>query len=392
MVGTETILVTGGAGFIGSHTCVELLAQGYRVVALDSLINSHPEAIARIRRIAGGELAFVRGDACSLETLEQLFDAHHRRRHPFRGAQAVGDSVRTPLAYYRNNLISLLNLLEVMRTRQVKTLVFSSSATVYGDPATVPLDETAPLSATNPYAQTKLAGERILADLAASDPAWRIATLRYFNPVGAHERPDRRRPIGHSQQPDAFVARVASGRLPLLRVFGHDWPTPDGTGVRDYVHVVDLARGHIVALAELKRKQGSFTVNLGTDAGTACWRSSPRSSAPAAGAYRNCGTTFRRCGGLLCRDRNGPALLGWEAAWISTACARMPGVGRAAIRRVIDPRSPAGSRSVRSSHALASASSGRAPARRETIPARACSRGCGGVLAHQVLGAPPRAA
>ena len=185
MVGTETILVTGGAGFIGSHTCVELLAQGYRVVALDSLINSHPEAIARIRRIAGGELAFVRGDACSLETLEQLFDAHridgviHFAAH-----KAVGDSVRTPLAYYRNNLISLLNLLEVMRTRQVKTLVFSSSATVYGDPATVPLDETAPLSATNPYAQTKLAGERILADLAASDPAWRIATLRYFNPVG----------------------------------------------------------------------------------------------------------------------------------------------------------------------------------------------------------------
>ena len=172
MVGTETILVTGGAGFIGSHTCVELLAQGYRVVALDSLINSHPEAIARIRRIAGGELAFVRGDVCSLETLEQLFDAHridgviHFAAH-----KAVGDSVRTPLAYYRNNLISLLNLLEVMRTRQVKTLVFSSSATVYGDPATVPLDETAPLSATNPYAQTKLAGERILADLAASDPA-----------------------------------------------------------------------------------------------------------------------------------------------------------------------------------------------------------------------------
>ena len=184
MVGTETILVTGGAGFIGSHTCVELLAQGYRVVALDSLINSHPEAIARIRRIAGGELAFVRGDVCSRETLEQLFDAHridgviHFAAH-----KAVGDSV-TPLAYYRNNLISLLNLLEVMRTRQVKTLVFSSSATVCGDPATVPLDETAPLSATNPYAQTKLAGERILADLAASDPAWCIATLRYFNPVG----------------------------------------------------------------------------------------------------------------------------------------------------------------------------------------------------------------
>ena len=157
MVGTETILVTGGAGFIGSHTCVELLAQGYRVVALDSLINSHPEAIARIRRIAGGELAFVRGDVCSLETLEQLFDAHridgviHFAAH-----KAVGDSVRTPLAYYRNNLISLLNLLEVMRTRQVKTLVFSSSATVYGDPATVPLDETAPLSATNPMRRPSL--------------------------------------------------------------------------------------------------------------------------------------------------------------------------------------------------------------------------------------------
>ncbi|MFG0229658.1 UDP-glucose 4-epimerase GalE [Achromobacter sp. 413638] len=269
MVGTETILVTGGAGFIGSHTCVELLAQGYRVVALDSLINSHPEAIARIRRIAGGELAFVRGDACSLETLEQLFDAHridgviHFAAH-----KAVGDSVRTPLAYYRNNLISLLNLLEVMRTRQVKTLVFSSSATVYGDPATVPLDETAPLSATNPYAQTKLAGERILADLAASDPAWRIATLRYFNPVGAHESGlIGEDPSGIPNNLMPFVARVASGRLPLLRVFGRDWPTPDGTGVRDYVHVVDLARGHIAALAALKRGQGGFTVNLGTGRG-----------------------------------------------------------------------------------------------------------------------------
>ena len=301
----------------------------------------------------------MRGDACSLETLEQLFDAHridgviHFAAH-----KAVGDSVRTPLAYYRNNLISLLNLLEVMRTRQVKTLVFSSSATVYGDPATVPLDETAPLSATNPYAQTKLAGERILADLAASDPAWRIATLRYFNPVGAHESGlIGEDPSGIPNNLMPFVARVASGRLPLLRVFGHDWPTPDGTGVRDYVHVVDLARGHIVALAELKRKQGSFTVNLGTGRGysvleviAAFERQRP--------AYRN----LRNDVPAMWRSTMprpewpGPCWAG-RPAWISTACARMPGVGRAAIRRVIDPRSPAGSRSVRSSHALASASS-----------------------------------
>ena len=184
MVGTETILVTGGAGFIGSHTCVELLAQGYRVVALDSLINSHPEAIARIRRIAGGELAFVRGDVCSLETLEQLFDAHridgviHFAAH-----KAVGDSVRTPLAYYRNNLISLLNLLEVMRTRQVKTSVqFVRDGVWRSGHGAAGRDRAA--FGNQPYAQTKLAGERILADLAASDPAWCIATLRYFNPVG----------------------------------------------------------------------------------------------------------------------------------------------------------------------------------------------------------------
>ena len=269
MVGTETILVTGGAGFIGSHTCVELLAQGYRVVALDNLVNSHEEAIARIRRIADGDLTFVRGDACSREVLGQLFDAHaiagviHFAAH-----KAVGDSVRTPLEYYRNNIGSLLALLDVMQARQVKTLVFSSSATVYGDPASVPLDETAPLSATSPYAQTKLTGERILADLAVSDPTWRIATLRYFNPVGAHESGlIGEDPSGIPNNLMPFVARVASGRLPLLRVFGRDWPTPDGTGVRDYVHVVDLAQGHIAALAQLKRNQGSFTVNLGTGRG-----------------------------------------------------------------------------------------------------------------------------
>ena len=280
MVGTETILVTGGAGFIGSHTCVELLAQGYRVVALDSLIN-HPEAIARIRRIAGGELAFVRGDVCSLETLEQLFDAHridgviHFAAH-----KAVGDSVRTPLAYYRNNLISLLNLLEVMRTRQVKTLVFSSSATVYGDPATVPLDETAPLSATNPMRRPSLPAS-------GSWPIWPRPTglvhchATVFQSGGAHESGlIGEDPSGIPNNLMPFVARVASGRLPLLRVFGRDWPTPDGTGVRDYVHVVDLARGHIAALAALKRGP-SGTVNLAPDAGTACWRSSPRSSAPA---------------------------------------------------------------------------------------------------------------
>lgn len=364
MVGTETILVTGGAGFIGSHTCVELLAQGYRVVALDSLINSHPEAIARIRRIAGGELAFVRGDVCSLETLEQLFDAHridgviHFAAH-----KAVGDSVRTPLAYYRNNLISLLNLLEVMRTRQVKTLVFSSSATVYGDPATVPLDETAPLSATNPYAQTKLAGERILADLAASDPAWCIATLRYFNPVGAHESGlIGEDPSGIPNNLMPFVARVASGRLPLLRVFGRDWPTPDGTGVRDYVHVVDLARGHIAALAALKRGPSGFTVNLGTGRGysvleviAAFERASGRQV-----PYEFTGAVPAMWRSTMPRpDWPAPCWAG-RPVLILTACARMPGAGRAAIRRAIGPRSSAGTRAGRSSQALASASSGRA--------------------------------
>ncbi|GAB3628682.1 UDP-glucose 4-epimerase [Pandoraea terrae] len=264
-----TILVTGGAGYIGSHTCVELLEHGYDVVVLDNLVNSRPEAISRVRRITGRDLALVEGDACSPETMARVFD-----RYPITGAihfaalKAVGESVAKPLEYYRNNIGSLLTLTETMRSRGVKTLVFSSSATVYGNPASVPIDESFPLSATNPYGQTKLIGEQILADLAAADPSWRIAVLRYFNPVGAHESGlIGEDPAGIPNNLMPFVAQVAVGKLPRLRVFGGDWPTPDGTGVRDYIHVVDLARGHLAALDRLSTLDCGFTVNLGAGRG-----------------------------------------------------------------------------------------------------------------------------
>ncbi|WP_374625655.1 UDP-glucose 4-epimerase GalE [Pandoraea sp.] len=264
-----TILVTGGAGYIGSHTCVELLAHGYDVVILDNLVNSHREAVRRIGEIAGRAPVFIEGDACSKPVLDDLFTrfgvtgAIH-----FAALKAVGESVEKPLAYYRNNVDSLLTLVETMQSHGVKDLVFSSSATVYGNPATVPIDESFPLSATNPYGQTKLMAETILNDVAKSDPSWRIALLRYFNPVGAHESGrigEDPADVPNNLMP--FVAQVAVGKRPRLRVFGGDWNTSDGTGMRDYIHVVDLARGHLAALDALKRLDRGFTVNLGTGRG-----------------------------------------------------------------------------------------------------------------------------
>ncbi len=264
-----TILVTGGAGFIGSHTCVELLNGGYDVVAVDNLVNSREESLARVERITGKPVAFYNADVRDAQALTRIFEAHKITGviH-FAALKAVGESVAKPIEYYRNNLDGLLVVLDVMRQHGVKQFVFSSSATVYGVPERSPIDETFPLSATNPYGQSKLIAEQILRDVVISDPSWRIAVLRYFNPVGAHESGlIGEDPAGIPNNLMPFVAQVAVGKLEKLRVFGGDYPTPDGTGVRDYIHVVDLAQGHLKALDALVKHDAGFTVNLGTGRG-----------------------------------------------------------------------------------------------------------------------------
>ncbi|KVD54114.1 UDP-glucose 4-epimerase [Burkholderia ubonensis] len=264
-----TILVTGGAGYIGSHTAVELLDHGYDVVIVDNLVNSKAESVRRVTQITGKAPAFHQVDVCDEAALGKVFDAH-----PITGVihfaalKAVGESVAKPLEYYRNNIGGLLTVLKVMRERNVKQFVFSSSATVYGVPERSPIDESFPLSATNPYGQSKLIAEQMLRDLELSDPSWRIATLRYFNPVGAHASGlIGEDPAGIPNNLMPYVAQVAVGKLAKLRVFGSDYPTPDGTGVRDYIHVVDLAQGHIAALDALVKRDASFVVNLGTGQG-----------------------------------------------------------------------------------------------------------------------------
>ncbi|OJA55644.1 UDP-glucose 4-epimerase GalE [Burkholderia ubonensis] len=264
-----TILVTGGAGYIGSHTAVELLDHGYDVVIVDNLVNSKAESVRRVTQITGKTPAFHQVDVCDEAALGKVFDAH-----PITGVihfaalKAVGESVAKPLEYYRNNIGGLLTVLKVMRERNVKQFVFSSSATVYGVPERSPIDESFPLSATNPYGQSKLIAEQMLRDLELSDPSWRIATLRYFNPVGAHASGlIGEDPAGIPNNLMPYVAQVAVGKLAKLRVFGSDYPTPDGTGVRDYIHVVDLAQGHIAALDALVKRDASFVVNLGTGQG-----------------------------------------------------------------------------------------------------------------------------
>lgn len=264
-----TILVTGGAGFIGSHTCVELLNENYDVVVVDNLVNANAKSLDRIEQITGKKVAFYEIDVRDEAKLGAIFDKHPvTAAIHFAALKSVGESVAKPLAYYRNNMDSLLVLLDVMRARNVKQVVFSSSATVYGMPESVPIDETFPLSATNPYGQSKLIAEQILRDLEISDPDWRIATLRYFNPVGAHESGlIGEDPAGVPNNLMPYVAQVAVGKLESLRIFGSDYATPDGTGVRDYIHVVDLARGHIAAIDALNTLDRSFTVNLGTGQG-----------------------------------------------------------------------------------------------------------------------------
>ena len=265
------IFVTGGAGYIGSHTCVELLNAGHEVTVFDNFCNSQPEALARVGRITGKQLTRVRGDVRDPVALEAALRASKASAviH-FAGLKAVGESVQNPLTYYDNNVLGTLRLLQAMQTCGVKTLVFSSSATVYGDPQYLPLTEDHPLCATNPYGQTKLVIEEMLRELHRSDASWRLSLLRYFNPVGAHASGlIGEDPLGTPNNLLPFVAQVAVGRREFLNVWGNDYATPDGTGVRDYIHVVDLAQGHLRALEALSRSDaGQCTaINLGTGVG-----------------------------------------------------------------------------------------------------------------------------
>jgi UDP-glucose 4-epimerase len=263
------IFVTGGAGYIGSHTCVELLNAGHDVTVFDNFCNSNPEVLARIQRIAGKSVTLIQGDIRDRTALTQALKTSGAKAviH-FAGLKAVGESVEKPLSYYDNNVAGTLKLLQAMSECNVKTLIFSSSATVYGTPEQLPIPEAHPLSATSPYGQTKLTCEHMLRDLHGSDKAWRLGILRYFNPVGAHASGL----IGEDPQDTPnnlmpFVAQVAVGRREKLNIWGDDYPTPDGTGVRDYIHVVDLALGHLKALAYLQATPDCLTVNLGTGTG-----------------------------------------------------------------------------------------------------------------------------
>jgi len=263
------ILVTGGAGYIGSHTCLELLNAGHYVIVVDNLANSKETSLKRVQELAGRSLKFHQVDLLDKPALERIFTAQPIDAviH-FAGLKAVGESVEIPLSYYHNNITGTINLCEVMKNQQVKTLVFSSSATVYGDPHTVPIKEDFPLGPTNPYGRSKLMIEEILKDLYQAEQDWSIALLRYFNPVGAHESGRiGEDPHGIPNNLLPFISQVAVGKLERLAVFGNDYPTPDGTGVRDYIHVVDLAIGHLKALEKLSTGQGIFTYNLGTGQG-----------------------------------------------------------------------------------------------------------------------------
>ncbi len=263
------ILVTGGTGYIGSHTVVELMQVGFEVLIVDNFCNSKASVLERIERIVGRRPGFVEADVRDQDAMRALFSGHRIDAviH-FAGLKAVGESVAQPLRYYDNNINGSLVLFETMAEAGVKTLVFSSSATVYGDPHAVPICEDFPLSATNPYGRSKLIVEQILGDVAHADASWHIALLRYFNPVGAHESGlIGEDPNGIPNNLMPYITKVAVGTLAELSVFGSDYPTPDGTGVRDYIHVVDLARGHLAALKALSVSAGVLTVNLGTGQG-----------------------------------------------------------------------------------------------------------------------------
>jgi UDP-glucose 4-epimerase len=312
------ILTTGGAGYIGSHTCLELLQAGHEVVVVDNLSNSKVESLKQVQRVAGRSLCFYRVDLLDKAALASVFRSHEFDAviH-FAGLKAVGESTQIPLRYYHNNITGTLALCEVMEEFGVKTMVFSSSATVYGNPQIVPIAEDFPLSATSPYGRTKLVIEEILRDLRATGSDWQIALLRYFNPVGAHESGQMGEdPNGIPNNLFPFIAQVAVGKLKELAVFGSDYPTPDGTGVRDYIHVVDLARGHLRALEILRTRPGLVTYNLGTGRGysvmevitafsQACGKPIP---------YKMVG---RRQGDVACSYAD-PSLAHRELGWIAT--------------------------------------------------------------------------
>ncbi len=293
------ILVSGGAGYIGSHTCVELLAAGYDIVVADNYYNSCPEALARVKKIAGKDFRFVEADMTDKDAVEKIFAENEDIDCviQFAAYKAVGESVSKPIEYYSNNLACTLNILDVMRRHNCHNIIFSSSATVYGDPASVPIREDFPVGGTtNPYGTTKVFTERILTDCCHADPELNVALLRYFNPIGAHPSGlIGEDPNGIPNNLVPYIAKVAVGKLEKVHVFGNDYPTPDGTGVRDYIHVVDLARGHVAAIKKLEQKPGLFICNLGTGHGysvldvinafsKACGKEIPMSSTRAAPA------------------------------------------------------------------------------------------------------------
>jgi UDP-glucose 4-epimerase len=315
------VLVTGGAGYIGSHTCVELLDAGHEVVVIDNLANSKAEALTRVQAITSRTLTFVEADLRDAGAVDGLFRDHRFDAviH-FAGLKAVGESTQIPLDYYDNNINATLTLCRAMAAAGVRALVFSSSATVYGDPASVPIREDFPLSATNPYGRTKLFIEEILRDLHRADDRWNIALLRYFNPVGAHASGRiGEDPNGIPNNLVPYIAQVAVGKRPYLNVFGDDYPTPDGTGVRDYIHVVDLARGHLAALERLAAREpaadGVLTCNLGTGRGYSVLEML-RAFGQAAGRELPCRIAPRRPGDIaVCYADPSYAreTLGWEA-------------------------------------------------------------------------------
>lgn len=323
------ILVTGGAGYIGSHTCIALHEAGYEIVIYDNLSNSSKEAINRVSSLIGKPIEFIEADIRDADSLRKVFTAHQFFGviH-FAGLKAVGESVAKPLLYYSNNVSGTVTLLEVMAEHEVKTLVFSSSATVYGDPETLPIDERSKRSCTNPYGQSKLVVEHILEDLAESDKQWNLITLRYFNPVGAHssgqigEDPND---IPNNLMP--YISQVAVGKLTALNIFGNDYPTVDGTGVRDYIHVTDLAKGHVNALqyaAEQSTHVGFIPINLGTGKGSSVLELVTAFS-QVTGQDIPYQFTARRAGDIAscyASANKAKQLLGWEAIHtISDMCA-----------------------------------------------------------------------
>ena len=264
------ILVTGGAGFIGSHTCVELLDSGYEVVVVDNLCNSSKESLKRVEKITGKSVKFYEADIADKDAMNKVFEENDISCviH-FAGLKAVGESVQKPLEYYQNNISGTLNMCDVMRNHGVKNIIFSSSATVYGDPASVPITEKFPKGqCTNPYGWTKSMLEQILTDIQFADKEWNVILLRYFNPIGAHKSGlIGEDPNGIPNNLMPYVMKVAIGQLPQVNVFGNDYPTPDGTGVRDYIHVVDLAKGHVKAIEKIEENPGVKIYNLGTGKG-----------------------------------------------------------------------------------------------------------------------------